>query len=152
MMKKKLFTRALMGFPIGIAVSYLITILISVSLGATEYAPCVPELAIRMGGEMHAVVLQAVFSGILGAVLAAASVIWEIEDWSIAKQTGVYFGVVSAAMLPTAYLNYWMEHSLKGVLVYIGIFMLIFIVVWTAQYFFWKRKIEKLNRGINRKG
>lgn len=56
------------------------------------------------------------------------------RDLGIVKQTGIYFSIISVLMLPTAYVSYWMEHSLQGILSYFGIFLLIFAAVWLVQY------------------
>lgn len=67
-----------------------------------------------------------------------------------ALQTGSCFGIYSAIMFPVAYITNWMEHSLKGVLYYIGIFAAIFIFVWLIQYFSVRRKINAINRKLNK--
>ena len=72
----------------------------------------------------------------------AGSVIWEIEQWSIARQTGTYF---LAAMMPVAYFSYWMEHSVRGFLIYFCIFTVIFIVIWLVQYMFMRRDVNNIN-------
>ena len=94
-MKKKLLLRGALGFPIGIAIGYVITICISLVWAGGYYSPCVPELAEALGSEIGAVALQALLCGLLGAGFAASSVIWEMESWSIARQTGVYFFIIS---------------------------------------------------------
>ncbi len=148
-MKKQTLLRGLLGFPLGIAIGYVITIIISLGWGKGYYSPCVPSLVETVGSEIGAVVLQAVLSGLLGASFAAASVIWEIENWSIAKQTGIYFFIASITMLPIAYFTEWMEHTLIGFLLYFGTFIAIFIIIWMIQYCFWKRKIQALNKKID---
>ena len=102
-MKKKVVLRALLGFPLGIAFGYIITILTSLVWANGFYSPCVPGLIEQMGSEINAVILQAALSGLLGGVFAASSVIWEIENWSIAKQTGIYFAITALVMMPVAY-------------------------------------------------
>ena len=34
-----------------------------------------------------------------------ASVIWEIDSWSLAKQSGIYFSIACVTMLPIAYIT-----------------------------------------------
>jgi len=148
MMKKRAFLRGLLGFPLGVAIGYAITILISAGWGNGSYLPCVPSLIETAGSEIAAVVLQAALSGLLGASFAAASVIWEIENWSIAKQTGIYFLISSVTMLPIAYFAQWMRHTVAGFLSYFGIFAAVFVIIWIIQYCFWKRRIKKLNQKI----
>ena len=147
-MKKQILLRGMLGFPLGLAMGYLITIFISLTVSDGRYYPCVPELAAVMGNEINAVLLQAVLCGILGAGFGACSVIWQIESWGILKQTGIYFSIISVMMLPIAYVSYWMEHSLKGILSYFGIFVLIFATVWIVQYAAARHNVRKMNETL----
>ena len=110
-----------------------------------DYSPCVPELVEAMGSEIYAVILQTILCGLLGSSFAASSVIWEIDHWSILKQSAIYFLIASAVMMPVAYLTNWMDHSLIGFAGYFGVFFVIFIAVWVIQYAIWKNKIKKMN-------
>ena len=142
--------RFLVGFPIGIAIGYLITIVISAIFADGYYSPCVPELIDQTGSEINAVMLQAALCGFLGAGFGAISLIWENENMSIAKQTGLYFLAASLIMLPIAYFTHWMEHSAAGFLGYFGIFSLIFIVIWVIQFVIFKRNVNKMNMSLDK--
>ena len=86
----------------------------------------------------------------MGAGFAIASVIWEIDSWSLAKQSGIYFFVACIVMLPIAYVTNWMKHSIGGILCYVGIFIIIFVFVWLIQYFVWKSKIKKMDDSVKK--
>ncbi|MCI7618528.1 MAG: DUF3021 family protein [Firmicutes bacterium] len=129
---------------------FVITLFISVCIGDGCFYPVTLELIDTMGNELSAVILQTVLCGIMGAGFAAASVIWELDSWSLAKQSGIYFLIVSVIMLPVAYIANWMNHSAAGILSYTGIFVAIFIAVWLVQYFIWKMKIKKMNAVVNK--
>lgn len=144
-MKKRIVLRSLLGFPLGLAIGYLITIIISLAFADGYYSPCVPELTTTMGSEINAVLLQAFLCGILGSGFGAASVIWELEDWGLVKQTGIYFSIISVIMMPIAFVSHWMEHSLKGILSYFGIFFIIFVIIWVIQYTIAKHNVKKIN-------
>lgn len=137
--------RSLFGFPMGIAIGYLITILLSLALANGYYSPCAPELISAMGNEINAVILQTVLCGILGTGFAASSVIWEIESWSIVKQIGIYFSIISVIMLPIAYFAFWMKHSVVGFLIYFEIFVFIFVIIWITLYIIGKINVRKMN-------
>lgn len=79
-----------------------------------------------------------------------ASIIWELDSWSLAKQSGIYFLIASIIMLPIAYVANWMEHSIGGFLSYAGIFVAIFVMVWWIQYLSWKQRIKKINDSLHR--
>lgn len=144
-MKKKMILRGLFGLPVGIALGFVITLIISACIGNGSFYPVTPELIDTMENELNAVVLQTVLCAVMGAGFAAASVIWELDSWSLAKQSGIYFLIISVIMLPIAYVTNWMQHTLLGVLSYVGIFVAIFLAVWLSQYLLWKRKIKKMN-------
>ena len=147
-MKKKTIMRGLFGLPVGIAIGFVISLLISVRIADGSFHPVAPELIDAMGSELNAVLLQTALCAVLGAGFSMASVIWEIDSWGLAKQSGVYFFIISAVMLPIAYFANWMRHSLVGFLSYAGIFTAIFAVVWLSQYLLWKRTRKKLNERI----
>lgn len=147
-MKKEIFLRGAFGFPIGITIGYLITILTSLILADGYYSPCTPDLISVMGNEINAVILQALLCGLLGSSFSACSAIWKIEHWSIVKQTGIYFLIVSVIMMPIAYFTYWMEHSLKGFVSYFGIFVLVFVIVWIVQFMIGRHNVKKMNDNL----
>lgn len=69
---------------------------------------------------------------------------------SLAKQSGIYFMIISVIMLPIAYFTNWMKHTVLGVLSYVAIFVAIFVVVWLSQYLLWKRKIKQMNTLVSK--
>ena len=73
-MKKKLIQRGLLGFPLGIAIGFVITIMISVCVGDGSFYPVTLELMEAMGNELNAVIVQTVLCGIMGTGFAMASV------------------------------------------------------------------------------
>lgn len=148
---KKTIRRSLLGFPMGIVLGNLITILISLKWGDGHYYPCSSELVRAMGSEINAVVLQMVLCGVLGAVFAASSMIWEKDDWSLVKQTGIYFLITSAVIFPIAYFSYWMEHSVRGFLIYFGIFLLVFIIIWILNFIVGRNNIIRMNEKLHEK-
>lgn len=144
-MKRKIIARGALGFPLGIALGHIITVLISLIKGSEDFLPCAPQFVELIGSEAGAVALQTLLCGIIGTGYAAASVIWEMDNLSIAKQTAICLSIYAAVMLPIAYFTGWMGNSLSGILIYIGIFLLTFAVVWISQYLAWKSKLKALN-------
>lgn len=146
---KKIVSRVLYSFPIGISCSVGISLLLSLIFGEGKYYPFASPLVLFTGSEVKAMLMQTILSGILGSVFGGMSFIWEIERWSILKQTAVYFLSVSIPMMGISYLLYWMEHSLSGFLLYFLIFVMVFIVVWffnLAVYWF---KLRRMNRDLH---
>jgi hypothetical protein len=150
-MNKKWLLRSLIGMPVGLATSTLITIFISLAIGGGVYYPVVPELITDTGSEINAVLLQAVCSLLYGAAWGGASVIWEKENWSILRQTLTHLLVTSIATFPIAYFMYWMEHSISGILLYFGIFFAVYLIIWLSQYSTLKKRVQQMDEKVKEK-
>lgn len=147
-MKKKIIFRALFGVPLGIAISTIITIVISLVLNDGTYYAVVPELTEDCGNELNAVILQTILSMLYGAAWGGASVIWEKDDWSILRQSATHLIIAMSATFPIAYYARWMDHSLQGILIYVGIFIAIYLSIWLSQYKSLKRRIDLFNKKL----
>ena len=138
----------MLGAPIGLAISMAITIMNSLAIGKGEYYAVVPELIADFGTEINAVLIQALCSMMYGAAFAGASVIWD-TDWSLTRMTIVHLLICSAATFPIAFLMRWMEHTVGGILIYFGIFLFIYLMIWISQYTRIKKSIAALNKKVN---
>lgn len=147
---KKVLSRLPLGFVAGIAIGHVITVLISLIKNDGAFYPCVPEFISMIGSEANAAALQTLLCGIMGIGFSAGSYIWELENRSIAWQTGIAFLIYALSMLPIAYFANWMEHSLIGILSYCGIFVICFVVVWLIQFAVWRKKISSINSQLRK--
>lgn len=151
-MKKKILVRSLLGAPIGVVVSLVITIIFSLCMGHGEYFPAPHELIDWCGNETTAVIVQMFCSLFIGAVGGGSSVIWEIEKWSLLKQTLVHLAVIAVPFFGVGYVMNWLPHYLYGALGYIGGFVLVYVVMWCSIFFSIKAKIKKMNRQLQEMG
>ena len=144
-MFKEVIKRCALGAAFGVVISQVIAIIISLCIADGSFYPVVPSLADKMGNEISAVILQTVFSFLYGAVFGGVSVIWELDNWSLLKQSVVHFLVVSVATLPVAYITEWMHHSVLGAIIYFAIFAVIYATIWFSQYMAIKKRIYEMN-------
>ena len=146
---KKIVSRVLYSFPIGISCSVGISLFLSLLFGEGKYYPFAASLVFFSGSEVKAMLLQTMLSGILGSVFGGMSFIWEIERWSILKQTAVYFLSVSIPMMGISYLLYWMDHSLNGFLLYFLSFVMGLFVVWRFNFAIYWFKVRRINQELD---
>lgn len=149
-MKKKVAIRCLIGAPIGLALSTIITIAISLTVRDGRFYAVVPELIADCGTEINAVLLQTVCSLLYGAAWAGASIIWEVDNWSILRQTITHLIICSLCTFPIAYFMRWMDHSVFGILSYFGIFFAIYFIIWMSQYMAIKKRIQQINSEVQK--
>ena len=145
-MKKQVLIRCVFGAPMGLTISTLITIVISAIIGNGKFYAVPPMLIEDCGGELNAVVIQAVCAMIYGATWSAADLIWRMEKWSLMRQTITHLLVISLSSLPISYLMHWVPRGLGGTLAYFGIFFAVYLVIWVLQYRGIKKQIEQMNQ------
>lgn len=148
-MKKKVLFRSLFGLLSGVALGQLIAIVISAVKGDGSFYAVIPELVSDFGGEQAAVVVQTILLGVCGAIVGAASVIWELDGWSLTKQTGTHFCLFAIPFTIAAYILYWIPRSAGGLVVSLVVLVVIYAAIWCGAYFSTKRKIQKINDKLN---
>lgn len=149
--KKSILTRSLLGAPLGVVINYGIAICISLSIGDGSFYAVSPQLAADWGSELNAVLIQTGCSLLYGAVWGGASVIWEIEEWSLLRMTVTHLLLCSAATFPAAYFTRWMARSLGGILSYFSIFLIVYLCIWLFQFGNIKRRIQRINKELQKK-
>ncbi len=154
-MKKKVIKRCLFGAPIGLLISHIILLITSIFLSVAtkkyegDFLPAPWSLIELCGSELNAVIIQTICSLIFGAAFGGASVIWEIENWSFLKQTVLHLIIISVSSLPIAYCMYWIPHTIRGIVIYVSIFFIIYFFIWLVRYFAMKKKIREINEKVN---
>ena len=136
---KKALLRGLIGFPIGVTIGYAISILTSLAYADGKYSSVVPGMSV-----------QFILCGLMGGAFAAMSAIWENDRLSLAAQSAINFALSAVVILPIAYVCHWMEHSLRGALIYLGVFACIYVSIWAVMYSVYRAKIRKINADLNK--
>lgn len=149
-MKKQVVVRGLIGALGGVFVGQVVLIMISLCMGGGEVQPVSPQLAEQAGSELAAYMLQTLGVMLYGAVWAAASVVWEIDDWSLTKQTVVHGLCYALSALPVAYLMHWFDHSWAGFLCYFGGFAVLYVTMWLSQYLSMRQRVKALNAQLSK--
>jgi ABC-type multidrug transport system fused ATPase/permease subunit len=136
---KKVILRGLLGIPIGVFINITIVLITSLIHGYLSYEATSP---------LKDYTIQYSVSIVIGFVFAVASTIFEVDTWSILKQTVIHFIIISITFLPCAILAGWMKLDFMDILIYCMNFAIIYVVIWIVQYFIWKNRIVKLNRKL----
>ena len=147
-MFKEVLRRSAVGAVFGVTLSQLIVIIISLCIADGNFYAVVPSLTERMTSEVSAAIVQTACSFLYGAVFGGMSMVWELDNWSILKQTIVHFSVVSVVTMPIAYVTEWMHHSILGAIIYFAIFGVSYVFIWLSQYIAIKKRIDEMNKKV----
>ncbi|GAA0732534.1 DUF3021 domain-containing protein [Clostridium oceanicum] len=144
MLFKKSILRGFLGIPIGVFISTTISIIYSLAFGEIMAIP----YGMESSNSLTVYIAQYFVSIIIGFVFSASSVIFEIDEWSLLKQTVVHFFITTLVFFPCSIKVGWIDVNPMSILIYIGVFIFIYLLVWISIYFTWKSKIKKLNNKL----
>lgn len=145
---KKALMRGLVGIPIGVTISYAITIILSLIWGQGWYSPVVPALVDTVGSQPGAVALQFALSGLMGFAFAMASAIWNIEAWSLTRQTVCHFLAITLGMMPIVWACHWADYTPGGLVGYFAFFALAYVVIWLVLTASIRKKVRDVNQKL----
>ena len=146
-MLRKMITRALVSAPICMLINQLVGICISLTNADGRYSPVTPAFAARFPTATAAVIVQLLLIGLVGAVFAACSVIFEIERWSFLRQGLVHMAITSAVGIPVC-LFCWMPESPAGAWILCGSWLFTYIATWFSQYLVYRHRVRALDARI----
>lgn len=147
---KEALKRGAFGAPIGVTIVVLFLIVESLIFGDGDLFVAHPDLVEETGSTLNAFIWEVVSGAFIGFGFSAASVVWEKDSWSLAKQSGVYLLAAAIFMLPVSYLMHWMDHTVSGVVIYLAVFLAIFAVIWIICYIAGKRQVRELNEKVGK--
>ena len=88
---------------------------------------------------------------ILAFIAGGMNGIYQIERLPLMVAILIHGGVLYMAYLCSYLFNGWLESGMKPILVFSGIFILGYIVVWVIIYSVNKKNTDKLNEILNKK-
>lgn len=146
-MLKKILLRSAISATASIVINQLVTIIISLTIGDGRYFPVTPAFAAMFESELAPVIVQLLLVGLIGAVFAGSSVIFDIESWSFLRQGIIHLAITSAVFIPVA-LICWRPVNPTGILSLTGSLVFVYGCTWLSRYLVWRSSIRKLNARI----
>ncbi|WP_459502997.1 DUF3021 domain-containing protein [Bacillus sp. C1] len=144
---KKLRSRVVGGFVIGVIIGQIVQLLISFTLGQGEYIPVVDQFRSFFVSEMSAVLVQILLTGLIGVTFATSALVFEIAKWSLLKQYIVHFCITALVWGPIVMLL-WMPQTHFGTFIFFISFLGTYVITWVIQYIVSKNDVKKINAAI----
>ena len=135
--RKKMLLLALRGFFLGVLVGIAI-MFAEVSFWGAD----MPDMAY--------LIRHLILSGVVGLVPNAAVVMYEIEEWSIARATITHFVVTFGTLYAVAFVQGWFVPWSIGFWIMTVVCLVMYIIIWLIQYLIYKRQIRKMNEELQK--
>ncbi|MBQ8324771.1 MAG: DUF3021 domain-containing protein [Clostridia bacterium] len=85
---------------------------------------------------------------LLAFVHAGVSVFNQVPTWSLGKCAFYHCGALYLAYVTCYLINGWLTFSLRVLLLFTGIFLLGYLVIWLVIYFTLRRLSKRLNKQL----
>lgn len=146
--KKDIKSSIITGVTTGISIGFLIPLFISMSLGTGNYEPCTPALVKFAGNEINAVIIQVIATALLGVSFSVSNIIYDVEKWSLFRQSLTYFLINGIVIKWVALVCRWTEFTISSTISFLLIYTIIFFIIWTILYIFNYINIRNMNRKL----
>lgn len=88
-------------------------------------------------------------SMLCGWFFSVSTLYFENHQWSLAKQTTAHFITVIVLYFVLAIGIGWFPFTVPSMLLTIAVFVLFYIVIWFAFYFYFKKQARTMNDELN---
>ena len=128
----------------------------SIACGLGPVVLAVLYLILQHQGAVQTLTVDQVCLGIfslsgLAFVAGGMNVVYQIERLPLMAAISIHGGVLYLSYLGTYLLNGWLEWGKLPILVFSGIFLLGYLLIWAVIYSVIKRKTDRLNELLRKK-
>ena len=113
-------------------------------------------LILQRNGVVESLTVNAVCVGIfslsaLAFIAGGMNVIYKIERLPLMGAISIHGGVLYVSYLVTYLVNDWLELGTAPILVFTGIFIVGYLLIWAVIYSIVKRNTDKLNKSLKKR-
>ena len=146
--KKAVSKRAILGFIYGVFIGQTILIIESLFMHDGNFYAVSASLLELAGTKIAAVIIQYFLTGIIGLTFASTTVIFEMDEWSLLRQTITHFIITSIVMYVAGFLCGWFPHTVGSTLAWFGVFVVVYLIFWICFSLYYKNKVKKMNEAL----
>jgi len=136
-MLNKTLKRALVGIPIGVGMSFTLTLISWVLFYSDSFL------------SLEVFTRYFVAGALIGAIQAGATVIWEIDEWSLHKQLALFGSLIVISFFSAVSIGQYFELTVFNVSLYLGGFGLLYVILIIINYFHNKSWVHSINQKLD---
>ncbi len=147
-MLKNALIRGINSFMYAIALNVLLAFVITAIVNKPDFVPLVPDYGAHFDSNITALLLQIVLVGLTSAAFGAGSIIFELERWSLLKQSIVYFIATTVIWVPVSIFCWSINKYPTAFISILSSYVTSYLIVWMIQYRLCKRSVTKINQKL----
>lgn len=88
---------------------------------------------------------------LMGVYFGAASLIFEIENWSPLKQTVIHFFISLMVWLPIGLYLGWIPFDIVSLLIAVVLFVVTYMIFWFSTKLYFMKIAKEMNHSVRKK-
>ncbi len=145
---KMLLKMGIPGFVIGMIIGFMLTFIFSMMNG--EGFIVAPALVSEIG-EVPALIVQALLSGTVGFVGTVGTFVYYSERIGLTLASLLHCLMCLAVFIPTAHILWWSDRTLEGALLFAGMIVCMYALIWFSVYISSAVQIQRINKALEEK-
>lgn len=133
---KKFILRGLLGITIGVFLNQMGYLFMALQGGTIEISSDI-------------IISQFIISSLTGFYCAGSSAIFEVEEWSVLRQTITHF-IALLPYFPVAIYAGWIPSTSFGKIIFVANYIVVYLVIWFSFRAYWRKKAKELNEELKR--
>ena len=135
----------------GTFIGLVVSIFLNYSSKSSAYYPSNPSFTTKFATPLDAMTVSVILWALMGLVFGFGSFVFAIRQWSILKRTIVSFIIYYIGFTPLAFLAGWFPANIVNFMIFTGLFILIYVIVWFIRSYQVIREIREINNKIKKK-
>lgn len=142
-MAKKIIIKFLNGFCYSVSITMLIQALVMLISGTV---PMLPEYALRFENPVSAYITELLLIGLMSAVTAAGTIVFELKKTGLLIQSLIYLVVMLSSWIPVACFVWGFHKYFISFVSTLCSFIVSYTVTWAVMYRLCRNDIDEINR------
>lgn len=151
-MRKSIIVRSATSFSIsamcGLITNMLIELIVRQVTQLDKYVPFSPEFIQLFPSKSIAVEVDILLYGLIGAVFAAGTFIFEKERLSFLVQNIIYFIMTSMVWIPIVVFMWQLQNHLQALIGTLSGFVITYVIIIVVSYKEIQQDINKINESL----
>ncbi len=147
-----IFKTILAGFAIGLNILIAVSVIFCLKAGSSTYYATSPSFYAQFSDHLTPTLIAFAVGGLFGIYCSFASLVYEIRSLNLLTKSLIHMLCTLAGVLITGNYLHWYPrplNSLGAMLGFLGIFLIVYLAIWTLNYLAIKRSWEKINKRLN---
>ncbi|TDT63801.1 DUF3021 domain-containing protein [Fonticella tunisiensis] len=134
---KKFVLRGLFGITFGVFINQLVYLIMALQGSIVQISSDI-------------IISQFFLASLTGFYCTGISVIFEIEEWSLLRQT-ITHSIAMLPFFPISIYAGWIPGNLIGRVIFILNYILVYLIIWFSFKKYWEKKAKELNEGLKKR-